>query len=438
MREARHAGSLMRDHRGSFGRPAKAGSIEKRPAETGAEAAPWLRAEFSTADCCERRLELNMLHLGGWLIRLVAAACGLAILVSRLCTEAVDPVQHATRSERVFDGRRIGAADGLLSSKPDLQPSFLDPVTGSSFRVPFGSDHIVMHPSCSPWCDSQGLRQVVAGWMPGGCFQLAPEATGLARFTFPEAKPIDRILCEPFPIGAPAWYPNTQSRVIYAGTDGLLYHLSFEDDTQGRTNRRSTRVPQALRWNCTPPGSGKLTFRDVYWPTDPRLRDKLIVSLFYTNHDRSAEHWQLWWLRLNPEGTAIDSAGRLIVPETSAYENEGLDEAFANIADGPKRCLVLSFLTILPHRTGWQLRLAPIDMDPETGVPRVRREACVLVAEDRSSMRPEFSADRRWVFSPRTRFRQDQAVDRFSVDEILARIHTHEERPIAFVRPSPR
>ena len=169
----------------------------------------------------------------------------------------------------------IGVVNGRQASKVDQRAWFVDPVTGAFFQVPAGDADVFLHPSCSPWHDAQGRREVVAGWIPKRPDGLAPEATGLARFTFPSTNQIQRIPCEPFPIGEPAWYPHCQARILYPGVDGRLHHLSFEDG-QGGMNGCSLRGPTQLRWDCTPPGSGEVWFRDVFWPSDPRLGGKLI------------------------------------------------------------------------------------------------------------------------------------------------------------------
>ncbi len=363
------------------------------------------------------------------LLACVGASCGTAIVVSRLYSENASDARLASPSVGVHDAGRLGAINGQLFATQDIRPYFLDAQSGSFFQVPFSTDDLLVHPSCSPWCDSQGRRQVVAGWKPAGLSRCAPEATGIARFSFPDAKRIDCILCEPFPVGAPAWWPDGSARIIYPGLDGALYHLSFEHKPERGPDRSAARLPRPLRWNCTPPGSGAVRFRDVFWPTSVRLRNRLIVSLYYTRPDGTHDRWQLWWLRLNDTGTAIESAGRLISRPASLSETQNLDENLANLADGPNGRLILSYLTTSDDEPGRQLRLAPVDLDAETGIPRVHVESNRLVAENRSNMRPELSPDGRWVFSPPWALYRDQPADRFSVGAILNQLDLTNKKP---------
>jgi hypothetical protein len=59
--------------------------------------------------------------------------------------------------------------------------------------------------------------------------------------------------------------------------------------------------------------------------------------------------------------------------------------------------LILAYLLEEPGRAAWQLQIAPIAIDEETGDPMVETVAEKTLAEGCLPAAPVFSADARWV-----------------------------------------
>jgi hypothetical protein len=103
---------------------------------------------------------------------------------------------------------------------------------------------------------------------------------------------------------------------------------------------------------------------------------------------------EIWWLKLDATGTAVLGAGRLRRGE--AGENDR-DERRAQVTETADGLAVVAYLLKNVNRATFELRVAHLDLDEETGglrlVPGTERtlaDGCLAVA-------PVFSADARWV-----------------------------------------
>src|SRR5262249_29488597 len=156
--------------------------------------------------------------------------------------------------------------------------------------------------------DERGQAQIVARWTRMGNRDIghSAEAFGLARFTVPDGKIIERIPLETLPASRPCWFPGQAARILFAGGDGQLYGYDFDDGPDRPIDRTNDPRPvQHIPWRTTTPVPGRLFIATPFWPTDPRLDGRILVSMM--DYSRSAARGelqgvQLWWLKLDPTG----------------------------------------------------------------------------------------------------------------------------------------
>jgi hypothetical protein len=312
------------------------------------------------------------------------------------------------------------AIDGYYFAPKDLAARFLDPETGRVVRPGLPEGEMFDQVSCSPWVDDRGRWQAVGRWSSGSgeAEDRALHEVGLARFTFPGGEALDRIPTEIVPAGPPCWFPGTEARVLFAAGDGQLYRVDFEGDGDGpRRSRR--REPQPLDWDVEPPGGGPVFMAGPAWPTDGRLGGRVLVSLMTTERvDGRARYSgsRLWWLQLDADGSAIKAAGRLTVPDPSqpdAPEDDERGPTPVAMADGS---LALAYLCRPAGRLSWQLRLAPIEVDPQTGAPSVRADLGRTLADDCLPIAPVAEADGRHLVCIRRAGAMEPCIHRLALD----------------------
>jgi hypothetical protein len=334
------------------------------------------------------------------LIVLVSAGlCGLAIELGRLSPRPTD-------SRRTETSVCLGL-DDYLSRTPGSRSRFLDPESGKYLEVSLPAGDVLELASCSPWKDGRGESQVAGRWTlrKRGRSDLWEDVVlelGLARYTFPGGEVLDHVATDVVPTRRPCWVPGPLPRILFTAGDGQLYRFDFEDAGGRLRSRREGDAhpdPYPLRWRTPPPGKG-LIIRDPNWPTAATWERRIIVSLSY--HERREDGTpaladpQLWWLRLNPEVTAIEEAGRLTHPEPSLLR---FNEIMPGVTTLPGGGLLVAYLTQQEGRRGWSLRVAPLAPDAASGRPRVDDRAGLDIAEHCVAAPPTFSADGRWVYS---------------------------------------
>jgi hypothetical protein len=252
----------------------------------------------------------------------------------------------------------------------------------------------------SPWRSADGQSHVVVREesISPGSLDWANEPFGLARYTFPAGRFLDRVAIDIPPLGPICWLPDQSDRILFAGTDSRLYLLDFAagEATGGATAATS---PRPVRWEGDPPGRGLIWIHDPCWPTAPELGGRVLVSLsFEENPSGPLGEPQVWWLQLDPNNATIVAAGRLVVPDESSAAVPAEEERLPCVGTAPDGSPRLAYLTRPENRSTWDLWVAPITTDETSGAPRVLRSRRHKVAEGCVGLSLAFSADGRSIY----------------------------------------
>jgi hypothetical protein len=342
-------------------------------------------------------------------------ALGLAALA--LVVVAIALGRSAPRTPlHLGEAVRFQALNMRCTPEQEAQPCFLDRQTGQVLRLEMPAGEILDYAACSPWRDEHGQFQAVGRWinrLDKRYFYL-PQDFGLARFSLPDGKVLDRIQLEQIPVGEPCWVPGQASRILFPSGDGRLYRYDFsEPGTPPSLGQgRQPAQPQPVEWGIAPPGIGPVYVRDLTWPTEPALRGCLIVSLCYLERGREPGRdrpamtgSELWWLRLSPDETVIEAAGRLTDPaarDRSSQEDRGFEERLPNVAATADGARMLVYLSRPCGQEEWDLSVASIAIEPATGVPAIRPGTSRRVGTGFVASTPTFSVDGRWIYGVRS------------------------------------
>ena len=153
---------------------------------------------------------------------LFLGSCFAAIGIGKMCGPS--PIL------RSLENVRLAHIPSITISGPEEKPSLVDLKTGVLFPFALPQGEILEWASCSPWHDELDQRQIAGHWSSRsgeGESKLATEF-GLARFNFPDGKPLNRIPSEITPMSAPCWYPGTTAKILFAAGDGTLYRFDSE------------------------------------------------------------------------------------------------------------------------------------------------------------------------------------------------------------------
>jgi hypothetical protein len=298
----------------------------------------------------------------------------------------------------------------------DCDSRFFDADSGRMVRMTLPGAGELKLASGSPWQEEDGTWQVVGIWtqVPGGASGARKELS-LVRLSQPGGRILDRVDPEIYPSGPPCWSPGTSARVLFTGTDGRLFAWAFEGplarDAGGRPH------PRPLVWLGGLPADDSARLEDLCVLTDPCLCGRLLVTLRHAQGKIGGmlEPTRLWWLELDSGSNGIVRAGRLR-PESS--EPPGLSERFPRFARTSDGRLILAYLREEPDRAAWQLRLAPVAIDEETGDPTLETAAERTLARECLPTAPVFSADARWVSAVLRADPRPRPLRRFPVDRV--------------------
>jgi hypothetical protein len=333
------------------------------------------------------------------LVLLAVCATMFAVGVAKL-----HPPLPASRTLRPVHHYNIN--EYFLNNAVNRTPVWLNSETGFMTDHPLEDDDVLEGASCSPWSDEKNQFQVVGRWSTrtkDGPMSMSKDF-GLARYTFPSGQMLDHISTETVPVGPPCWYPGTQARILFTAGDGSLYDFAFEPEpwaTIPQAKPLRDLTPRPILWRCPKPGQGDVYLSDLSWPSDPRMGGCLVVSLREQapseNGIPAFTRTSLWWLKLNFAGTEVVDLGELLVNDGSDKSDLSYDHrnpVVSALADGR---LALAYLRQKCSDLGWEVRLAPIELDPETHIPRARVTESIALARKCQPAIPSFSSDGRWL-----------------------------------------
>lgn len=302
----------------------------------------------------------------------------------------------------------------------------LDVEAGRPVHLPLTDSQLIKFAGCSPWKDQRGQTQLVGLWM-GRPRPDQDLATGLTRYALPSNEVLDRIEMTVLPASPPCWFPDTSARILFAGSDGLLYRFAFESAQTIEPTAHDTLQPQPLTWRTDPPAN-LIAITAPNWPTDPRLKGKLIASLILategpTHHQfpPRQSNMKLWWLELSRDGSAIVAAGPLD-PHGRVDSAECMAlESMPVVGTRDDGRLVIAYLARGNSEGTYRLRLAPLTIQRPSSVPSVDQTAAVDLSGDYLLSPPAFSPDGRWLYAIAGSTQGPPRVARFSVDDALSK-----------------
>jgi hypothetical protein len=353
-------------------------------------------------------------------VRLTVGVCVAAVLIGRSARQpepASDPWPGAT----VYESPRYCAYDGLLFSSERHPPRLLDRETGVVATLTLSGTELFEHLDCSPWHDEAGHFCLVGRWVRrrGGGSQALALAVGLAWCRFPGGTIVDRMTLDPVPSSNPCWYPDGSGRVLFA-EGGQLYSVAFQGkDTAAGTGSEEARQPRPLNWRVGPPGRGVDFIHDLHWPSDGALALRCLVLASLTVLEPGAStlgrEERLWWLDLGRDGTEIEAAGPVIVPDPAEALPPRAQERFPVLGTTQDGKATLAYLAREHDCALWDLWLTPIASRPAGTARSLTSSAGRRVARNCLAAVPTFSADGRWIYVFRRSPGDAPRLERFPV-----------------------
>ena len=332
------------------------------------------------------------------LIRLMV----LTAVVSTMMAVGLSKLAPPPPASKSRTSPRFSHVNEFFLDVSDRTPRWLDSETGRIVPCPPAGGDILEAASCSPWVDENDRRQIVGRWSSRMQDGVMPSGSdfGIARYSFPDGAMLDQVSTETVPVSSPVWFPGTRARVLFAAGDGDLYHFAFEPDNASAPTDPGLRPdlsPRLVTWRCPKPGVGNVFLADPTWPDDPRLGGCLLVTLreqqWTPSGTRVYSPTNLWWLKLNTDGTEVLDAGRFLIPEDGEGSRTNRDLRSPTVGHLPDGRLVVAYLRQLKGDTSWELRLAPIEFESDHRNPRARESRSLSLAPKCLPAHPSFSAD---------------------------------------------
>ncbi|WP_406695732.1 hypothetical protein V5E97_32500 [Singulisphaera sp. Ch08] len=348
------------------------------------------------------------------------------LIVSSITAIGISRLAPQEARFRILRPSTVVPVNGYHFRTYDRLPRVLDPQTGGLTRVNLEGVDVFDSAACSPWENDRGQSDVVGRWLgrskavDGVC-----QGCGLGRFKFPGGQALERVKLDVMPVSRPCFLPDEPSTVLFAAGDGRLYRYTFEKECDPTGGVIDGVSPTALAWDVATAGEKPVFINDPIWPTDPRLKNRLIASLTFMVKGPDGKpkmRSRLGWLQLNPEATAIVRAGRLIGhdEETTAGAVTSPDESLPTVySSGTGTGLTLAYLTHAAGEEGWGLRVAPLEIESETGTPIVDELRSHTIAAKQSHAIPIFSADGRTLYSVLNSDPKPQTVERLPVPDLV-------------------
>jgi len=296
-----------------------------------------------------------------------------------------------------------------LSKWPDLPKDktccyLIDRESSRCDVVPFPSDDQWTQLSVSPWYDAEGNTEGVCRSFGSSSTRLKQSSWGLVRIRLPEGEIIDEVKLDFLPEGRACWVPAHPGRILFAAGDSELYLYDFpgwssnpsqpvSEPPEGSNETALCRVT----WQDSPPCGSKVFITDPVWPSHPLFRH-LAFATFLAQLNESngadAEVTDLLWLLMSDEGDVVKASGLLAIPTTNAPGDRMMFRRFPNVEVGRDGTIRLAYLERVQGQRSIRLEVVPIEIDPETGHPRVPAHSVTrTLDEDCALFPPLFSAD---------------------------------------------
>jgi hypothetical protein len=289
----------------------------------------------------------------------------------------------------------------------------LDTQTGEVAPLEFPGEGHITPLGGSPWSDAAGSSHLIGSWL-GGRSKPFLGPYGLARYTFPGGRVLERFDCDPMPIGRVCWSPGRSDCILFAAGDGRFYRGEMPGE-QGAGASLIRGRP--IAWHSTPDADGVSSISDLCWSSDPAGDGCLFAAVVPRRKDASGifPGPHLWWLQLGAGGAKVVAGGRLITPDLSVAHAEERLPAVGVTADGRP---LLAYLAREDGQETWDLWLAPLEHGPAGEAPPVRSWSAAgrKLALGCLCLPPAFSPDGRWVHAWRRDVRAGVRVERLAVD----------------------
>lgn len=329
------------------------------------------------------------------MLLVLALACGVAVFVARL----VPP----PAGFRLWQDARHAAINGAFFGPTHGPTEVLNTETGRLDALALADGDALQWAAFSDWVDELGDSQLVGRWTArsgkGGA--LICEGVGLARFSFPSGRPLNRVRMENAPVSMPCWYPGSTTRVLFAAGDGHLYHYTFDDADEQGSPTEGTAEP--ILWPKLPGGACDAVIEDPVWPRDPRYGGRLFVAISFVakRQKGGALPYELWWLKLNAAGTEVADAGRVATDRLDGPPRTATapDERFPRLTTTPDGGLALAYQIRQRGANKGDLRVARVDFDPRTDAPMIRHAAAHRVVEGCAATPAAFTPDGGGLFA---------------------------------------
>lgn len=258
-------------------------------------------------------------------------------------------------------------------------------LTGGSMRsLPLGPREGVDLASSSPWVDAWDQVHVAGRWKVIDP-ELGLKQCGLTRVAIPSGDVLDRVSLDHYPVSPPCWGAGTTARVLFVSGDGNLYRYDFEPIAGS-----SGLGLNPVRWDLDSPGTEDLQLIDVMRP-DRLLDPDLLIATVMTRRpqgDRDrADHYEIWWLRLSDDEQRIIDCGPITRPDPAGLDVSRRRPSLGVRGDGT---LCLAYLSWKGTPEDLYLRVLPIRLDPETGIPIAEATRGRILADSCLNHAPAF------------------------------------------------
>lgn len=333
------------------------------------------------------------------LLRITALA-GLILLGTALgLARLVPDDDRRARGRYAVEASHLVVPTGFYREESRL-PVIYQVGTSRSEELLLPDGELLDHLSLSPWSEPDGARQIVGRWMTysGRGVDRLSRQFGLARFSYPDLRPIDRIETDLIPACTPCWFPGTQAGILFPGGDGQVYRFEFEP-AEGTASPDS---PEPIRWEVEGLDPRDTIVQELNWPRDPRFGGRLLASICRVDPRNPSgppvfSPPQLWWFQVDSLARTIVAGERIEVGPIPESGRTVEHHRFPTLQATPDGGILLAYLARTSPSDGWDLRVVPIRLDSRTGAPMAEWERTRTLAADCLPNAPAFSGDGRTI-----------------------------------------